>query len=147
MIRSAGDRQRDHLRRHADGRRAVRHRDERPPQLHGERGGQPAGRPAAHRRPLRRRPVTCTTPVYFQGIYPAFNCDPYVGGTSGSPWIAQTPLGPTATGLIGGLHQGGCFSFSSYSPPLGLHALATYLRALAGARPDTAPVAGPNGCS
>jgi V8-like Glu-specific endopeptidase len=92
-------------------------------------------------------PVTCTTPVYFQDIYPAFNCDPYVGGTSGSPWIAQTPLGPTVAGLIGGLHQGGCFSFTSYSPPLGLHALATYLRAVAGVRPDTAPVAGPDGCS
>jgi V8-like Glu-specific endopeptidase len=40
-------------------------------------------------------PVTCTTPVYLHDGYPAFNCDPYVGGTSGSPWIAQTPQGPT----------------------------------------------------
>jgi hypothetical protein len=50
-------------------------------------------------------------------------------------------------GLIGGLHQGGCFSFTSYSPPFGLAALLTYARASSGAQADTAPVAGSDGCS
>ena len=91
-------------------------------------------------------PVTCTVPVYYDGIYPAFNCDPYVGGTSGSPWLAHTFWGPTVVGLIGGLHQGGCYSYTSYSPPLGLHALGTYLRAIRGGPGDVAPAPGSDGC-
>ncbi len=91
-------------------------------------------------------PVTCTVPLYFDGIYPAFNCNPYVGGTSGSPWIAQTRRGPTVVGLIGGLHQGGCFAYTSYSPPFGAAILRAYRRAVAGGPGDVAPVAGSDGC-
>ena len=35
-------------------------------------------------------PIDCTAKVYFEGIFPAFNCNPYVDGTSGSPWLAPT---------------------------------------------------------
>ena len=53
-------------------------------------------------------PITCTAKVYFDGVFPAFNCNPYVDGTSGSPWLATTPNGIKIVGLIAGLHQGGC---------------------------------------
>jgi V8-like Glu-specific endopeptidase len=92
-------------------------------------------------------PVTCTAKVYLHGIFPAFNCNPYVDGTSGSPWLATTPDGRFVVGLIAGLHQGGCFPYTSYSPPLGSQARAVYRRAVAGAKPDIAPKPGSDGCS
>ena len=91
-------------------------------------------------------PITCTAAVYFDGVFPAFNCNPYVGGTSGSPWLATTPHGIMIVGLIAGLHQGGCYSYTSYSPPLGSHARAVYRRAVAGAKPEIGPKPGPDGC-
>lgn len=92
-------------------------------------------------------PITCTAKVYFEGIYPAFNCNPYIGGTSGSPWLASTSEGVMVVGLIAGLHQGGCFTYTSYSPPLGSDARAVYQRAVAGAKPDIGPEPGSDGCS
>jgi V8-like Glu-specific endopeptidase len=92
-------------------------------------------------------PITCTAKVYFEGIYPAFNCNPYIGGTSGSPWLAPTPEGVMVVGLIAGLHQGGCYTYTSYSPPLGSNARAVYNRAVAGAKPDIGPDPGSDGCS
>lgn len=92
-------------------------------------------------------PVTCTTKVYFEGAFPAFNCNPYVGGTSGSPWLAATSEGVMVVGLIAGLHQGGCYTYTSYSPPLGSDARAVYERAVAGAKPEIGPEAGSDHCS
>ena len=92
-------------------------------------------------------PITCTTKVYFEGIFPAFNCNPYVDGTSGSPWLAATSEGVMVVGLIAGLHQGGCYSYTSYSPPLGSAARAVYQRAAAGAKPQLGPEAGSDNCS
>jgi V8-like Glu-specific endopeptidase len=92
-------------------------------------------------------PITCTAKVYFKGVFPAFNCNPYVDGTSGSPWLAVTPGGEFVVGLVAGLHQGGCFTYTSYSPPLGQAARAVYRRAAAGAKPNIAPKAGSDGCS
>lgn len=92
-------------------------------------------------------PLTCTARVYLHGVYPAFNCNPYVDGTSGSPWLAATSNQPTIVGIIGGLHQGGCETYTSYSAPLGAHAHAVYERAARGAKPDVAPKAGSDGCS
>jgi V8-like Glu-specific endopeptidase len=88
-------------------------------------------------------PITCTAPVYFEGIYPAFNCNPYPGGTSGSPWLAH---GRRVVGLIGGLHQGGCFTWTSYSPPFGRAIHRAYERAVRRATPDVVPPAGSDGC-
>jgi hypothetical protein len=48
-------------------------------------------------------PITCTAKVYFDGVFPAFNCNPYVDGTSGSPWLATTPDEIMVVGLIAGL--------------------------------------------
>ncbi|HEY0277687.1 MAG TPA: trypsin-like peptidase domain-containing protein [Solirubrobacterales bacterium] len=92
-------------------------------------------------------PITCTANAYYEGIYPAFNCNPYIGGTSGSPWLAATSEGVKVVGLIAGLHQGGCFTYTSYSPPLGSAARATYNRAVAGVKPEVGPEAGSDGCS
>src|SRR5215475_7578847 len=44
-------------------------------------------------------PINCTAKVYFEGVFPAFNCNPYVDGTSGSPWLAATPEGIKVVGL------------------------------------------------
>jgi V8-like Glu-specific endopeptidase len=92
-------------------------------------------------------PITCTAKVYFEGIYPAFNCNPYIGGTSGSPWLAATSEGVMVVGLIAGLHQGGCYTYTSYSPPLGSDARAVYNRAVAGAKPEIGPDPGSDNCS
>jgi hypothetical protein len=90
--------------------------------------------------------ITCTTSSYhFQG-YGAFDCEGYVGGTSGSPWLVSTPLGRAVAGVIGGLHQGGCVSSTSYSAVLGLPAWLAYLRASFGAPADVLPAPGGDGC-
>ena len=85
-------------------------------------------------------PVTCTVSVYYGGIYPAFDCDPYPSGSSGSPWISDSPFGPTIVGVIGGRDLGGCYTFTSYSSPLGAAALRAYRRAVRRDRGDSAPV-------
>jgi V8-like Glu-specific endopeptidase len=92
-------------------------------------------------------PINCTSTVYFEGIFPAFNCNPYVDGTSGSPWLVATPEGIKIVGLIAGLHQGGCQTYTSYSPPLGSHARAVYQRAVAGGKPQIGPDPGSDECS
>jgi V8-like Glu-specific endopeptidase len=92
-------------------------------------------------------PIDCTAKVYFEGAFPAFNCNPYVDGTSGSPWLAATPEGVEVVGLIAGLHQGGCYPYTSYSPPLGARARAVYERAVAGGRPQMGPDPGSDDCS
>jgi V8-like Glu-specific endopeptidase len=91
-------------------------------------------------------PITCTGPLYLHGIYPAFNCNPYVGGTSGAPFLIRGAGDTRVVGLIGGLHQGGCDSWTSYSAPFGHPAETTYLRAASGAPGDTAPAPGSDGC-
>ena len=94
------------------------------------------------------RPVSCTVPTYLTMGYPAFNCDGYVGGSSGSPWLSAIP-GSTAKavrGVIGGLHQGGCYSYTSYSSSFTSEVFAVYNRAVSGSRPDTVSPAGSDGC-
>jgi hypothetical protein len=95
---------------------------------------------------INDRPITCTTRSYRFNGFPAFDCDGYVGGTSGSPWLVSTPMGPAVTAVIGGLHQGGCVSWTSYSSRLGIPAWIAYARAVSDATPDALPVAGSDGC-
>ncbi|SEO80230.1 hypothetical protein SAMN05216267_104424 [Actinacidiphila rubida] len=94
------------------------------------------------------RPVTCTTTVYYTDGFPGFNCHGFVGGSSGSPWLAKVPgTGLTEVdGLIGGLHQGGCYEYTSYSPALTWQAYKLVLRATLGEPSDTVPAAGSDGC-
>jgi V8-like Glu-specific endopeptidase len=91
-------------------------------------------------------PITCTARLYFHGPYPAFDCDPYVTGTSGSPFLIHTARGAKVVGVIGGVHQGGCTSSTSYSSPFGEAAKRAYLRAASGTPGDSAPSPGPDGC-
>jgi V8-like Glu-specific endopeptidase len=92
-------------------------------------------------------PITCTVRVYQQGAFPAFNCYPYPGGTSGAPWLHRSGHGWIVTGVIGGLHQGGCYSWTSYSAAFGRATLRTASRAMSGDGAPTFPPAGSDGCS
>lgn len=93
-----------------------------------------------------QQPITCKARSYSYEGYSAFNCDGYVGGTSGAPFLVATPFGPAVVGVIGGLHQGGCVSWTSYSSPLGMNAWEAYLRASFSGMPDVLPEPGPDGC-
>ena len=90
--------------------------------------------------------ITCTTRTYLSGAFPAFDCRGYVGGTSGSPWLRVTRHGTEIVGVIGGLHQGGCHDYTSYSSPLDGDADDAYARASEHAPADRAPRAGGDGC-
>jgi V8-like Glu-specific endopeptidase len=92
-------------------------------------------------------PIKCTTHIVYTAGYPTFNCHGYPGGTSGSPFLAFHPGRATAVvGLIGGLHQGGCYEWNSFSSPFGARIHRTYGRAVRGAPADTVPTAGGDGC-
>jgi len=92
-------------------------------------------------------PVTCSAHVYFRGPYPAFNCNPYVDGTSGAPWLQHRGQDSMVVGIIGGLHQGGCYAWTSYSAPFGPSTTRTYADAFSGREPVTLPAAGSDGCT
>ena len=77
-------------------------------------------------------PITCAARIYRTGRFPAFDCRGFVDGTSGSPWLRSTRHGMQIVGVIGGLHQGGCEDYTSYSSSLGRGALAAYRRASRG---------------
>jgi V8-like Glu-specific endopeptidase len=94
-----------------------------------------------------KHPLTCTARVSYQGVYPAFICNPYVGGTSGAPWLEQVRGATTVVGVIGGLHQGGCFPATSYSAPFDGTTLAVAASAAQGATPSVLPPAPSDGCS
>jgi V8-like Glu-specific endopeptidase len=93
------------------------------------------------------RPLTCTARVTYRDGYPAFDCTPYVDGTSGAPWLWRSRGGWTVVGVIGGLHQGGCEPWTSYSAPFGSDARQTYAAAVRGARTTTFPGPESDGCT
>ena len=97
---------------------------------------------------INDQPITCTVPAYYTTGYPSFNCHGYVGGSSGSPWLSRlSGSGRIAVrGVIGGLHQGGCYEFTSYSSPFGSNVYHLLGRAAGGQAPDTVPKAGSDGC-
>jgi hypothetical protein len=81
-------------------------------------------------------PIGCQVSV---GItddgYPELPCGGLADGTSGAPWIS----GSTVTGVIGGLHAGGCTENLSYSSPFDQHVRDLLARAEAGGPGDTPP--------
>lgn len=91
-------------------------------------------------------PIRCTARVFYDGAFPGFHCGGYVGGTSGSPWLAGTGTHRRVVGLVGGLHQGGCESSTSYSPPLGSAAQAALKRAAHSRPTDDFPSPPSDGC-
>lgn len=91
-------------------------------------------------------PIRCTTSAYRTAGYPSFNCHGYVGGSSGSPWLTRGSGRKTVRGVIGGLHQGGCFEYTSYSSPFTWAVYRLLARAARDESPDVVPVAGGDGC-
>lgn len=88
------------------------------------------------------RPISCTSTVYETSEFPSFDCNGYENGTSGGPWLR----GSSVVGVIGGLHQGGCFPSTSYTSAFGAATAADWKRAATHAKPDFVPVAGSDGC-
>lgn len=95
-------------------------------------------------------PIVCHTSVLDDAGSPVFHCDGYSTGSSGSPWVTTaTVKGRTeqqVIGLIGGHHQGGCYSHTSYSPIFDARTLVLLARADAGDEGDVAPTPGGDGC-
>ncbi|WP_375499721.1 trypsin-like serine peptidase [uncultured Jatrophihabitans sp.] len=92
-------------------------------------------------------PIQCVNTIVLTQGYPTFNCHGYPGGTSGSPFLlTHRGLPNIVVGLIGGLNQGGCYEWNSFSSPFGRDTYMTYLRAATGRPADTVPSAGSDGC-
>jgi len=95
---------------------------------------------------LNDEQLTCTAHVYCRGLFPSFNSDPYVDGTSGSPWLERSWAGWVVVGVIGGLHHGGCQSWTSYSSPFGAASSRAESSAARSAPGSTFPPTGSDGC-
>jgi Trypsin-like peptidase domain len=80
-------------------------------------------------------PIGCLTGAGVSDGYPELPCAGLVDGTSGAPWIS----GSTVTGVIGGLHGGGCAENESYSSPFDEHIVELFARAQAGGPGDAPP--------
>jgi Trypsin-like peptidase domain len=76
------------------------------------------------------------------GGYPELPCAGLAAGTSGAPWIS----GSTVTGMIGGLHSGGCAENLSYSSPFDQHITDLLARAEADGPGDVPPTAFDDDC-
>jgi V8-like Glu-specific endopeptidase len=99
--------------------------------------------------PLGRddEPITCTARVYRYAGYPAFNCTPYTDGTSGAPWLRRSGHRWLVVGVVGGLHQGGCEPWTSYSAAFGSVTVRTDTRAATGTDASVFPTPNSDGCS
>jgi hypothetical protein len=79
----------------------------------------------------------CTSTTYLHGVYPAFDCDGFVDGTSGSPWLVGASGSATVVGVIGGLQQGGCTATTSYTSPFGADTVRDFQRAQTQVKSDS----------
>jgi hypothetical protein len=84
-------------------------------------------------------PIGCQVSTEIEDGFPALPCAGLADGTSGAPWIS----GSTVTGVIGGLHGGGCAANLSFSSPFDQHITDLLARAEA-AGPGDVPPAGIN---
>jgi hypothetical protein len=88
-------------------------------------------------------PIGCQVSTSLSdGGYPELPCAGLVDGTSGAPWIS----GSTVTGVIGGLHGGGCAENLSYSSPFDQHISQLLARAEEGGPGDAPPSAYDDEC-
>ncbi|WP_109686972.1 trypsin-like serine peptidase [Branchiibius hedensis] len=92
------------------------------------------------------RPITCTQRVLRQSGYPMFECGGYVGGSSGSAFVTGSGQSARITGVIGGLHQGGCVDYVSYSSPFRLGVMFLFARAELHRTGDNVVQPGDDGC-
>lgn len=96
------------------------------------------------------RQITCTNSVYWTWSggkrYSTFPCGNYQDGVSGAPYL----LGGYIRGVIGGLHQGGCYPSISYSSDIasdGYEGIQLVRRAQSHQTPNyNIPWAGSDGC-
>jgi Trypsin-like peptidase domain len=88
-------------------------------------------------------PVGCQASIGISNDgYPQLACAGLADGTSGAPWIS----GSTVTGVIGGLHGGGCAESLSYSSPFDQHITELLARAEAGGPGDVPTAAFDDAC-
>lgn len=88
-------------------------------------------------------PIGCAADTSVaEGGYPELGCAGLAAGTSGAPWID----GSSVSGVIGGLHNGGCAENVSYTSPFDQHITALLTRAEAGGPGDVPPDAFDDGC-
>ncbi|MGA7133068.1 MAG: trypsin-like peptidase domain-containing protein [Mycobacterium sp.] len=88
-------------------------------------------------------PIGCQASIGISaGGYPELPCAGLVDGTSGAPWISGT----TVTGVIGGLHGGGCAENLSYSSPFDQRIAQLFARAEASGPGDVPPNAYDDEC-
>lgn len=92
------------------------------------------------------QPITCTVPAYYTDGYPGFDCGNYQGGVSGSPLLSGHGKVRVVRGVIGGLHQGGCFDTTSYSSPFTTAVYRLLARAATHRTPDVVRQPGSDGC-
>lgn len=92
------------------------------------------------------RPITCTQRLLRQDGYPMFECGGYVGGSSGSAFVTGSGQSARITGVLGGLHQGGCVDYVSYSSPFRAGVLFLFMRAVLNRPGDTVVQPGGDGC-
>lgn len=67
-------------------------------------------------------PTSCVTTMYVTDGFPSFDCDGFVEGTSGSPWVTDTDRETghgVVRGIIGGPDDGGTSDATSFSPRFG----------------------------
>lgn len=97
---------------------------------------------------IRDDPVVCGALVFEHDGYPTFDCHGFRAGSSGSPWLTRNPRsgGWTLHGVIGGLHQGGCFEYRSHTSAFTGDVDALLRRASSHAPPDSVVARGDNGC-
>ena len=94
-------------------------------------------------------PIICANRPQRQHGFPRFDCNGYVDGTSGGPWLAvysSTRGTGDLVGVIGGLQQGGCSPSVSYSPGLDGTTATVFDRAVHGGAGDVLPVPRGSGC-
>lgn len=92
-------------------------------------------------------PVSCTAVLTSTQGYPTFTCHGYADGTSGSPFLwSDQGRAPVLLGVLGGLHQGGCQEWQSFSSPLTVTVYQLLARAINDLPADALPAAGPDGC-
>jgi V8-like Glu-specific endopeptidase len=92
-------------------------------------------------------PIRCSSSVYLDDGYPAFDCGGYVNGTSGAPWLSQARSGMTqVVAVSGGRNQGGCEAGTSYAAPLTATVVQLYLRAISNSPAPLFPTPPPDGC-
>lgn len=96
-----------------------------------------------------QNPLTCTTPTkkfttassggWRGGTFLQVDCQGYVSGTSGGPFLIKMGAGRGVAGVTGGWHTGGHTPDTSYSSYFGDDVKRVFDAAVAGKQPDPRP--------